>query len=455
MDEVRILATCSLGLGFSYQGFQLGLQRDPHMIGADAGSSDFGPYYLGTGILQKSPLALRRDLQIMLEGALKLGVPLLIGSAGGAGANPHLDAVLDLVRQIASKRSLHFRLASIRAQLDNETLQRKLQQGRVQPLGPVPPLTAAGLTRTRAAVGMMGVEPFIAALRQGADVVIAGRSTDPAIFRGVPRRGGLPAGPAWHAAKSVDKGYLATTDPKEGSPILATVRPDHFIMEPTKPGTFCTVQSVASLTLHENPDPFRVTQPTGTIDTTSAVYEQIDEARVKVSGSVYTRSPQPTIKVEGAEEVGFRVLMLAGIRDPRVLERLDLFLDTYRKTLERTARSLDLAPDDYQVNFRVYGRDAVLGEREPARDLVPHEVGLVVDVVGRTEEIAGAVATKLGPTGSRLDVIGNQGGGGNFAYPFSPSVIKVGPVFQWSIWHTIEVEELELTSLFPITFETL
>ena len=44
-----------------------------------------------------------------------------------------------------------------------------------------------------------------------------------------------------------------------------------------------------------------------------------------------------------------------------------------------------------------------------------------------------------------------MGGGGNFAYPFSPSRIEMGAAYAWGIWHLMEVDEAELTDLFPIT----
>src|SRR5690606_34493546 len=62
MDEFRILATCVLGLGFSHKGFQAGLKYEPHLVACDSGSSDFGPYFLGSGQLQKPPSALEREL---------------------------------------------------------------------------------------------------------------------------------------------------------------------------------------------------------------------------------------------------------------------------------------------------------------------------------------------------------------------------------------------------------
>src|SRR3954469_10614527 len=108
--EVRVLATCSLGLGFSSAGLKAGLELEPHAIACDAGSSDFGPYYLGSGIIQKSKRSVKRDLDLLVGGARKLDVPFMMGSAGGAGGDAHLKGTVELVREIAGEQSLHFKL---------------------------------------------------------------------------------------------------------------------------------------------------------------------------------------------------------------------------------------------------------------------------------------------------------------------------------------------------------
>jgi len=449
-ELARVLATCTLGLGFSYKGFLAGLEREPHAIACDAGSSDFGPYFLGSGEIQKSRLTLKRDLEILLAGARRLNVPFLTGSAGGAGGRPHLDGMVSLVQEVAADKNLRMRVARVDATVSTEWLRAKLRSGALRPVGKVEPVTEQTLERMTCAVAMMGAQPFMDAVERGADVVLAGRAVDPAIFAAVPLLRGAPEDVVWHAAKSIDKGYLATTRPDEGSPVLARIFSDHFILEPTKEGARCSVPSVASLTLHENPNPYQVAQPTGTIDTHAAVYEQIDEQRVKVSGSRYVRAAHPTLKIEGAELVGYRTLLIAGMRDPRVLERLPEFLAAFRAAIERGARSMGIAQGDYQLGFRVYGQDAVLGEVEPLAGSPGHEVGLICDVVGRTKEISEGIASRLGPTGSRLDISGKLGGGGNFAYPFSPSLIKMGPVYRWSVWHLADTSEAEMRDLFKI-----
>jgi hypothetical protein len=453
--EHRILATCVLGLGFSYQGFRAGLEQKPHLIACDAGSSDFGPYYLGVGRTHKSVVTLKRDLTLLIEGARELGVPFITGSAGGAGGDAHLEATVALIREVAQEAGLHFKLASISAQLSPEILSSKLDKGALKPLGGVPELTAEKIAGLSTVVGMMGVEPFVKALEIGADVIVAGRSTDPAIFSAVALRDGFHPGLVWHAAKSIDKGYLATTRPLEGSPVLARIHDDYFTVEPTRKNSECTVATLARITLHENPDPYRIVQPTGIIDTQETVYTQWDHRTVKVSGSRFIPVRSPTIKIEGASLVGHREILIVGLRDPRLIARIDEFLAAYRQALAAAARSMRIEERDYLIQFRVYGRDAVMGAYEPLAHQMSHELGLVIDVVGRTPEIAAAMGSRLGGTGTRLDIGGGLGGGGNFAYPFSPSLIKVGPVYEWGAWHVMDVEPRELTDLFPITMHEI
>lgn len=439
--ETRLLANCVVGLGFSYRGFQLGLERKPDLIGCDAGSADMGPGYLGSGKDPKSVVSLERDMRLMIEGGLSAGCPVVFGSCGGAGGGPHLEGFRRIVDDIARSLGRRIRVALIHAEQDAVTLRAALEAGRIAPLGPFPELTAEAIDRSSAVVAMMGGGPIMDALGEGAELVLAGRCADPAIFAPAALRAGRPAGPAWHAAKSIDKGYLATTTPQEGSPVLATVSDDSFIVEPTKPGAACTVDSVARLTLHENPDPFVVRQPSGDLLVEDTRYEQLDGGRVRVTGSAFAPADRPSVKLEGAQLVGYRTILLTGIRDPRLLACLDEFLADYRILLERVAKSLRIDPEAWTLRFRSYGHDAILGDMDPDRARVGHEVGLIVDVVADTQDLATALASRAGPTGSRFDFTGTLGGGGNFAYPFSPSVLPVGPVYEWSVWHTMDVAD--------------
>jgi hypothetical protein len=110
-------ASGQLGYGIPEKSLAAGLEHAPDYIGADMGSIDPGPYYLGSGELATAPVTTRTDLSRLLRAARKLDIPLLIGTAGSAGAAPHLEKTLAMVREIARADGLHFRLASIRADM--------------------------------------------------------------------------------------------------------------------------------------------------------------------------------------------------------------------------------------------------------------------------------------------------------------------------------------------------
>jgi hypothetical protein len=115
-EPIRILgASGQLGYGVPTPAFSAGLERRPHLIGCDMGSIDIGPYYLGSGELATALAATRRDLRKVLLGALKLKIPLIIGSAGSASAKPHLEKTLAIIREIAREEGLSFRMGVLRA----------------------------------------------------------------------------------------------------------------------------------------------------------------------------------------------------------------------------------------------------------------------------------------------------------------------------------------------------
>jgi hypothetical protein len=441
MREVRLLANGMVSNGFSYRGFQAGLARAPHMIGCDAGTSDYGPGPLGSGKDIKPAVSVERDLRIMLLGAREIGVPLIIGSCGVAGAAPHVAGYRKIIEEIARTEGLHFRLAVVHCDIDKEKLKLEVAAGRVHSHGAVAPLTSETIDASSYIVGMAGAKPFISALDAGADVILGGRCTDPAIYASVALRAGIPAGPAWHAARTIDKGNLATTDPGEGSPVLATVSEEGFTIEPTKEGAACTVKTVAALTMYENPDPWTIRQPSGAISAEFSRFEQIDPRTVRVTGSQFTPAVKQTIKLEGAKQVGFRSAFLVGIRDPRVIRELDSYLAKYQALIARIARSIGVEPGTWRVKFRVYGRDAVMGALEPLRDTPSHEIGLLVDVVAATAEMSEALLTRASAAGAKLDPSGGIAAGANFAAPFSPNFMKLGPVYEWSVWHLLELAD--------------
>ena len=116
-------------LRLSRGSLKAGLTRDPHLIGVDGGSTDPGPYYLGSGKPVNSRIAMKRDIGLMLSAAIAQRIPLVIGSCGGAGGEPHLQLVVDIVRELAREQGHRFKMAVIHAEQDGRHGQQPAEAG--------------------------------------------------------------------------------------------------------------------------------------------------------------------------------------------------------------------------------------------------------------------------------------------------------------------------------------
>ncbi|HUT55389.1 MAG TPA: acyclic terpene utilization AtuA family protein [bacterium] len=451
-EEIRVLSpTAILGYGFPRESLREGMRRKPHVIAVDAGSTDPGPYFLGLeprdimGIAQFGG-AIRADLVPLLDAAIAAGIPLLIGSAGGAGGNLHLMAVVLLIKAIASERGHHFRMAVIPAEFEKEFVKSQLRAGKVTPLGPAPALTEEEVARAVRIVGQMGVEPFIRALDLDARVIVAGRANDPAMFAALPIRAGFDPGLSQHMAKILECGAIAA-EPGSGSDCLfGTIRRDCFLVEPTNPERACTIRSVAAHSLYEKSEPWRLFGPGGMVDLTNVSFEQDGPRRVRVSGSRYVADPVYRIKLEGAARVGYRTICIAGVRDPGAIARLDeLTAEAVRRAEEQFA---DVPRKQWELYFRVYGRDGVMGKSEPT-PAAGHEAGLLIEAVAQTQELASSLCMFAHTTILHHGFAGRLSTAGNLAFPFAPQDVPAGPVFRFNVYHLIEVADpLEH---FPVT----
>lgn len=444
MAEIRaVAATGMLGTGFSEASLDRAMQARPHFIGCDAGSSDPGPYYLGSGRPQPSRAATKRDIRLMLLAGRAAGVPVIIGSAGTAGGDPHLAFTRDVVEEIAREERLSFRLALIHAEVERSFLKARLRSGRIRPLHPAPAFDEATVDRAERIVAQMGAEPFIEALKGGAEVIVAGRSSDTSIYAALPLLEGFPPGPVWHAAKILECGAASVVQRLHPDPMLARIHPDDFEVEPPHPEMCCSPVSVVAHTLYENADPFKLYEPSGMLDTSAARYEAISDRAVRVTGSRFVRSDVYTVRLEGAEFLGHRFVVIAGVRDPVVLRQHDRYLQTLREVIgQKAAASLGLQIDrDFRLVFRVYGKNGSMGALEPRDEIEGHEVGLVTEVVGRTAEEARAILNVVWHTGLHHPVPEWQGLISNWAFPYSPPEMDAGPVYRFCVNHVMELDD--------------
>ena len=436
-----------MGSGYNLEAFRRGMSLKPDFIGQDAGSTDMGPYYHGTGNTFLPLATYRYDVSTMLRAAREARIPLIIGSALTSGANVSLAQCVDIVRDLAREHGLSFRMATINAEIDKADLKRRLREAPFECLGPEP-LTPEVIDRCGPIVAQMGVEPFMKALDAGAQVIIAGRACDDVIFAALPMLKGFDAGLSLHCGKILECAGLSAVPTDLAEPLIGRVRRDHFEVEPCHPDHRCTTVSVAGHSLYERGDPCLQPGPGGMNDLTDAVFTQLDERRVKVTGSRFVRDETYRVKLEGAEHLGFRSVVLVGIRDPFMIRALDqLFADVR----ERAESRFGLAEKGVQLNFSVYGRDAVMGKLEPDPQAKPHEVGLLIDVVAPEQQLATGVAMFVRGPLQHASYPGIVNTAGNMAYPFSPFGVPIGPAYRFAVYHLMPLEDP--CECFPMTME--
>ncbi len=448
--EMRFISVCGmLGYGYPVESLQVGLAAGVDFLGVDAGSTDPGPYYLGSGTGFVKAAQVRRDLEPALCAAVEHGIPLIIGSAGGAGAAPHVAAFVQVLTEIAANNDLHFRLALIHADIEPDTVLTALRDGKISPCGLAGELTPGTVASCNRIVAQMGTAPIIEALANGADVVVAGRCCDTAIFAALPMMRGFDPALALHAAKIAECGTLCARPGGANDSLICTLRHDHFIVQPANPAKSCFPDSVAAHSLYEQPDPNCFYEPEGMVDMSQCRFEQCGEQAVRVSGTRLVPAAQPTIKLEGTALRGYRSIAIAGVRDPVTVAHLD---DIERGVQEAVARNLagTLEPDQYALRLIRYGIDGVLGPLETAAWRA-HEVGIVIEAIAPTQELADAVVSLARSTALHQHFDGRKTTAGNLAFPFSPSDFQGGPVYEFAVYHLMSVNDTD--KLFPVTFQ--
>ena len=443
---LRILsATGQLGYGIIEKPFRAGLERDLHMIGADMGSVDPGPYYLGSGRMATARQTTKRDLRLALTGALAQKVPLIIGTAGSAGGDQHLDQTLAIIREIAREEGLRFKLATIRSEMPRDLVKAKARAGKVRSIGPIPTLSDEEVDGAACIVGQAGTEAFLRAMALKPDVIIAGRACDTAIFAALPARLEFDMGPALQMAKIIECASLCCEGGGRDA-MLGTLDRESFVLESMNPGRKATPMSVAAHGLYEQADPLSVAEPEGVLHLGDSKFEAVDERRCRVSGGRWAPARQLSVKIEGATRVGARAIMVAGSTDPVFIEKSD----EIAAAVERQVREL-VPPkpnNPYRMIFRFYGKGVVGGQpvSQP-----PEEVGVIVECIGEDEDEARAVAASAKQYLLHAPFPGRISTAGNLGFPFTPPELTAGDAYRFSVYHIMDVDDL--APLFPVASE--
>ncbi len=443
MDSLKII--CPNGhLGFAplkVDSFRRGLAAGPDYIAADSGSDDIGPGPLATDTSTSPEAWQRHDLEHMLLGARKLGIPMIIGSAGDTGTNSRVDKYVAMIRDIAASHHLPpFNLGYFHSQVDKDVVRAKIRSGdAITGLDGRAPLSEADLDATTNIVAMAGVHPFRKLLEGGADVIIGGRSSDSAIFAAAALHHGFGESNAYYLGKVLECASFCAEPYGGKETVLGEITHDAVSVTAMHPGQRCTVASVAGHAMYERANPFHEFVAGGRLDMADCVYRQVAEKTTRVSGAVFVPSDGIRVKLEGGGVIGHRFVGIAGIRDPHTIAQVDQVIGWAKAQVRER-----FGDDGYQIYYNVYGRDGVMGAMEPLRDQMSHELCLVVQGVAPTRAMAEEVtltATRQLFYARLPDVQGTAGG---VSFSFD-EVLPASPACRWTLNHTMAVADgLEL-----------
>ena len=438
-----------IGYGISTESLARGVAARPDVIGADAGSVDAGPYYLGSGRSFTSPEMVTRDLALCLRGARELGVPVVIGTACGAGGDPHLEFAVECLRD--AHRSIDggqpLRVAVVHAEQAKERVREWVRSGAMSSFSGAPVPDTGDVDACERIVAQMGIASLVRALEEEVDVVLAGRASDVAIFAAPAVRAGCEIGLAVHVGKVIECGAHCAEPASGRDAMVAELYADHFELWAPNPQRACKPDGVIAHMLYENAHPFYLAEPDGMCDLSNVEVEAVDERRVRASGARFTPASELTVKIEGAARTGYRSLVIGGMRDPRLIAEVDHVLAVVGDAVRSS-----LGDVDYKLAYRLYGKDGVLGASE-VEDAPAHELGVVVESLAETQQLAHAVAQAAESALITAPYPGGITATGNLAVPFSPLVIDAGAAYEWRVFCLAQAEAEE--ALFPLETITL
>ncbi len=427
-----LIPSGALGLKYSRAALARGLAAGPDIIAIDGGSTDSGPSYLGRGVSKYSRASTKAEWRDLMIARAKVGVPLLIGTAGTCGADAAVDWLVEITREIAGELGQSLKIAVLKSGQNLASLQSALKQGRIAPLPPETMITAEDLKDCTNIVALAGVEQVQAALETGADIIIAGRTTDTAVIAALPLARGCDPGGAWHGSKIGECGALATTHPEAGT-ILVTFDHDGFTVLPMGENARATPRTVSAHMLYENSNPRQLYEPGGHLDVSDARYVALNHG-TRVTGSRWVPSDRYTVKLEGARCVGYQTVSLTLVRDAHYVANIDSWLAKITREVVGSARD-----GSFEVEFRQIGKNATLGALETS-DIIPAEIGVLTIVTADTQARATEIAKLLNPALLHLPLTADEPMP-TFAFPFSPAEIERGPLYEFCLNHVLTLED--------------
>ncbi|MCA1026256.1 acyclic terpene utilization AtuA family protein [Cytobacillus kochii] len=451
-EQLRIVSPNG-HLGFAptkEESFRIAAATKPDYYCCDSGSDDIGAAALGADRSVSMYQWQKHDLELMLLASREQNVPMIVGSAGDCGTKSRVDLYVEIIKDLAKEHQLPpFKIAYFYSDVDTVYLADRIKEGtRIEGLDNREDLTKVDVEKTTRAVAVAGIHPYIKALEMGADVIIGGRSSDCAVFAAPAIFEGFPEEHAYYLGKVLECASFCAEPYGAKESVIGTITHNDVKVTAMAPHQKCTIASVAGHAMYERSNPYFEYFAGGMLDMTHCKYEQYDEKTTRITGQKYIPIQGDTkIKIEGSGKVGEKYIGIAGVRDPYTIQHIDKVIQLSKEQVKE-----EFPTTNYHLNYRIFGKNGVMGEMEPIRDIQSHELGIVVEGIADTKELAEAI-TLMGTRQifyARLPEV--KGTAGTAAF-IVDEVLPSTASYSWTINHTLPVKDP--MSLFKLNIETI
>jgi hypothetical protein len=264
--------------------------------------------------------------------------------------SPGLSDTVIFESILTQHRPSPLKVLSVYSSIPKSLVSQRLDASLITPCGTcVPPLLPFHIDAVPVIVAQMGPEPLLDAMLAHPDfsIMIAGRAYDPAPYIAFAAFAShttfndttsLEAQRLWggfaHMGKILECGGACAVPKTNGA--CATVYEDgSFDVVPLDKKSRCTAISVAAHTLYEKSRPDILFGPGGSLDLNGMETEVVGDGRnVRVRGGIFRFERDEgrayTVKLEGAEVVGWRTQFMGSFKDRESPTIIVLFFHFFR-----------------------------------------------------------------------------------------------------------------------------
>jgi hypothetical protein len=358
---------------------------------------------------------------------------------------------VEIIRKLAKKHKLGtFKLVYFYSEIEKDDIRKRMESGiTIEGLDGRKPLTVEELELTDRIVAMAGIHPFYQGLEMGADVIIGGRSSDAAVFASAAIFEGFPENHAYYLGKVLECSSFCAEPYMGKETVIGAISHEDVKVTAMHPQQRCTVASVAGHAMYERSNPFYEYFAGGKLDMTNCRYQQWDEKTIRITGQRFLpANGRIRFKLEGSGKVGERFIGIVGIRDPYMIQNIDKVIGWAESQVEER-----FDQDEYQLFYHIYGKNGVMGDLEPVKEIKPHELCIVVEGVADTKEKAEEVTL----TGSRQIFYARlpevKGTAGTAAFIID-GVLPAPAAYRWTMNHVLPVNDpMELFEIHEKTID--